>query len=108
MVLSATNGQEALEVLDSVVLSPDYIFLDINMPVMDGRKCLEEIRRNPRFRDINVVMYSTTSNQDEINNCKLLGARFLVKPDKFSKLVKSLAFILGYSNDKTEFFFVVF
>lgn len=40
VVLTATNGQQALDLLNNLIIAPDFIFLDINMPVMDGRKCL--------------------------------------------------------------------
>jgi CheY-like chemotaxis protein len=107
-ILKAANGYEALELLKSHVLMPDYIFLDINMPMMDGKACLQEIKNDPALKEIPVVMYSTTSNQSEITHYKTLGANFLVKPDRFSHLVKSLMFILGYSHERSQFFFVFF
>ena len=107
-ILKAANGHEALEVLKTHVLMPDYIFLDINMPLMDGKTCLHEIKKDPALKKIPVVMYSTSSNQTEIMHFKTLGANFLVKPDRFSNLVKSLMFILGYSPERSEFFFVLF
>jgi CheY-like chemotaxis protein len=105
LVLIATNGQEALQMLEDHVLMPDYIFLDINMPMMDGQACLREIKANAKLKDIPVVMYSTTNNSTEILKYKTMGANFLVKPHQFSKLVKSLAVILGYSDERSDFFF---
>jgi CheY-like chemotaxis protein len=105
IVLKATNGQEALQILEDHVLMPDYIFLDINMPMMDGQSCLREIKANAKLKDIPVVMYSTTNNTSEISKYKMMGANFLVKPHQFSKLVKSLAVILGYSDDRSDYFF---
>lgn len=108
IVLKAGNGQEALHILENHMLMPDYIFLDINMPLMDGKTCLQEIKRSEKLREIPVVMYSTSNNATEISNYKMMGARFLVKPHQFSKLVKSLAIILGYSDGQSEFYFFVF
>ena len=105
IVLKASNGQEALQILEDHVLMPDYIFLDINMPMMDGQSCLREIKANAKLKDIPVVMYSTTNNMSEISKYKTMGASFLVKPHQFSKLVKSLAVILGYSDEKSDYFF---
>jgi CheY-like chemotaxis protein len=105
IVLKATNGQEALHILENHMLMPDYIFLDINMPLMDGKTCLQEIKKSKKLQDIPVIMYSTTNNATEISNYKLMGARFLVKPHQFSKLVKSLAIILGYNSGRSEFVF---
>lgn len=106
VILKASNGHEALEILDSQILKPDYIFLDINMPLMDGKVCLQEIKKNERFKDIPVIMYSTSNNKAEIRQYKLMGANFLVKPDRFTQLVKSLNFILGYSDERSDFFFI--
>jgi CheY-like chemotaxis protein len=106
IVLKASNGQEALQILEDHVLMPDYIFLDINMPMMDGHSCLREIKSNEKLKDIPVVMYSTTNNSTEINKYKLMGANFLVKPHQLSKLVQSLSVILGYSDGKSDYFFV--
>lgn len=107
VILRASNGHEALHILENHMLMPDYIFLDINMPMMDGKVCLQEIKKNERLKDIPVIMYSTTSNKTEIKHYKMMGANFLVKPDRFAHLVKSLNFILGYSNERSDFFFIV-
>jgi CheY-like chemotaxis protein len=106
IVLKATNGQEALRILENHMLMPDYIFMDINMPLMDGKTCLQEIKKSEKLQEIPVVMYSTTNNETEISKYKLLGARFLVKPHQFSKLVKSLQIILGYSDGRSEFLYL--
>jgi CheY-like chemotaxis protein len=109
VILKAANGIEALDVLENHLLMPDYIFLDINMPLMDGKACLQSIKQDERFREIPVVMYSTTSNQTEISQYKMMGANFLIKPDSHSRLVKSLGLILGYSsgNGSSGFFFIL-
>ena len=44
-LLTARNGRDALALLGTADLLPNYIVLDINMPGMDGRSCLQEIRR---------------------------------------------------------------
>lgn len=106
VVMKARNGSDALHLLGNHLLLPDFIFLDINMPMMDGRECLLEIKKNPKLQRIPVVMYSTTNNKNEIQEYKNMGANFLVKPSHFFKLVKSLAFILGYSNKNSDYFFI--
>jgi CheY-like chemotaxis protein len=92
----AKDGRDALRLLTrELVLPPDYIFLDINMPIMNGRETLIEIKKNTRLRDIPVIMYSTTSDTKEIKSYYDLGAYdFLIKPHHFNKLVEALGSIV--------------
>lgn len=88
--VEAYNGVEALKILQRDQLLPAFIFLDINMPFMNGQKCLAELKRNPVYKDIPVVMYSTTRDERQIEECKLMGASFLTKPNTYDELVSSL------------------
>ena len=92
--VEAYNGLEALKILKRNSWLPDYIFLDINMPLMNGRKCLEEIKKNESYKDIPVIIYSTTNDKNQIEECRKLGADFLTKPDSFDVLIKALTKIL--------------
>jgi CheY-like chemotaxis protein len=89
--LYAKDGLVAMHLLERLTTLPDYIFLDINMPVMDGRECLEEIKADPRLKAIPVIMYSTTANPVEISSFKKLGAQdFVIKPSGFVQLINRL------------------
>lgn len=107
VVMKARNGEDALHLLENHLLLPDFIFLDINMPMMDGKTCLQEIKKIEKLKDVPVIMYSTSSNKAEILQFKSMGAGFLVKPNHFSKLVRSLSFILGYTKEPSEYFFLI-
>jgi CheY-like chemotaxis protein len=61
LCITVCDGKQLLRSLRKVHELPDVIFLDINMPVMDGRECLIRLKRNRRLRTIPVVIYSTTS-----------------------------------------------
>ncbi len=62
--VDAKNGAEALNKLKIPDFKkPDIIFLDLNMPVMDGRQFLREVKRSDSYNDIPVVIYSTSSNE---------------------------------------------
>jgi CheY-like chemotaxis protein len=95
---SATNGEEALQMLESGPSLPHYIFLDINMPVMDGKSFLMAIKKNSRLKSIPVVVYSTTADQKEIKELRLLGADYIGKPTSFEVLKQSLSKYLGQST----------
>ncbi|MHC0446458.1 response regulator [Flavobacterium sp. 3-218] len=60
----AENGAAAFEKLRSGSFAkPDLIFLDLNMPIMDGRAFLQQIKADPNFKDIPVIIYSTSSSE---------------------------------------------
>jgi CheY-like chemotaxis protein len=96
--LVAQNGNQAMDILCSDLL-PDVVFLDINMPVINGKAVLAEIRKDNRFKDMPVVMYSTTIHPSEREEYKKMGAdHFLIKHTHFQDLCDSLAVILKASN----------
>ncbi len=79
-LLEACDGEEALNLLRKAVKLPDFIFLDLNMPYMNGRECLKELKADTTLKRIPVIIYSTTSFQEEIDGTKKLGAaHFLTK-----------------------------
>lgn len=92
--LVAENGRKAMDILQAELL-PDFIFLDINMPVINGKSILTEIRKDNKFENTPVVMYSTTMNPVEIEEYKKLGAtHFLIKHNHFQDLCDALSMIL--------------
>jgi CheY-like chemotaxis protein len=92
--LLARNAKEALHILKDTLL-PDYIFLDIRMPMLDGKAVLAELRKNRRLRSVPVIMYSGSILNSEIDEYKDLGAsQFLSKPANFQTLVESLKQII--------------
>jgi CheY-like chemotaxis protein len=100
----AKDGKAALNLLTKeMVMPPEYIFLDINMPIMNGRETLIELKKNTRLRDIPVIMYSTTSDTKEIKSFYELGAHdFLIKPHNFNKLVEALTSIIVSNKRKIK------
>ena len=85
------SGIEALERLTPNHLLPDYIFLDLNMPRMNGIQCLAEIKKQDRLSYIPVVIYSTSSGQSFIDDALNHGAvNFITKPSRISDLVTIL------------------
>lgn len=93
--LVADSAASALEILSDRQRIPDYIFLDMNMPRMNGLECLKLIKNNHALNHIRVVMYSTSSNPMHVKEFKRLGAEFLSKPERFETLVKNLSEILN-------------
>ncbi len=88
-LLTAGEGQEALDLLGSVTVRvPDYIFLDINMPGMNGKTFLKELKLHDCYKNIPVVVYSTSSTKKDREDAHDLGAyRFLTKPTSLHDIV---------------------
>jgi len=84
----ANDGAKAIEQLKADELNvPDCIFIDMNMPRMDGIDCLEQIKKMDHLRDIPVCMFSTSADPTLVARTKVLGAvEFIVKPADISVL----------------------
>lgn len=93
---TAFNGQEGLRKLEmGVIPIPSVIFVDLNMPRVNGKQFLLAMKKNPQFRDILTVVYSTSATQKDIEETKLLGASFyLEKQPDYSILKEELQKIL--------------
>ena len=75
----ANNGKEALNRLENASALPSIIFMDINMPVMNGIECLRKIKGNSFTKNIPVVMLSTSNKNMDI--FQQIGANsFIQKP----------------------------
>jgi len=82
IVKEAEDGEVALTLLaedrDNL---PDYIFLDLNMPRKDGRAVMKALKDDPQFRKIPVFILSTSSDPNDKEDARLLGANsFITKP----------------------------
>ncbi len=94
--VSADNGLDALAHLRTVNPAPSLIFMDLNMPLMNGFECLEEIKKEERFKNIPVVIFSTSNNPQDWEQSRLLGAKmFLTKVPDFTLFKNKLFNILS-------------
>ncbi len=77
----------ALQKLKTRQTLADLIFLDLNMPIMNGKQFLGEMMKSEELRQIPVIVFSTSAQLETIRETKELGARdFITKPPKFSEL----------------------
>lgn len=99
--LTASNAKKGMEMLgQSSDFIPDYIFLDLNLPGMDGKKCLTELKKLPHLQSVPVIMYSTSSYINDIRETKRLGASgFVTKPSDVNLLIKTLSEIFSNKYD---------
>lgn len=76
---------------------PALIMLDLNMPGMDGMQVLGRIRKDENLKQIPVVIWTTSSNEKDIDACYALGANaYMQKPVIFDDLVASIRRLKEY------------
>jgi CheY-like chemotaxis protein len=88
-ILHSANGFDALEQLNKAKLErnlPCLIILDINMPGMNGREALIRIRQSEDFKTIPVVLFTTSSSEQDKAFARKWEAEFITKPLVFSEL----------------------
>jgi CheY-like chemotaxis protein len=94
----ASSGNEALRTLIDIYPLPDYIFMDLNMHGLNGKECLAEIKNNVRTRHIQVIIFTTSHMEEDIQMTRKLGASyFLVKPNNFNDLCQAIVRIMTHS-----------
>jgi CheY-like chemotaxis protein len=88
MVTVAVTGGHMLIMLENFPTAslPNLIFLDINMPCQSGIDCLSKLRSTPRYNDIRIIMWSTSTADADIDNCYSRGANLYLPKDVFFKL----------------------
>ncbi|GAB3517954.1 response regulator [Emticicia fontis] len=95
-LITVNDGKELIKTIekpgDEV---PDIIFLDLNMPRMNGIECLTRIRSKAHLQNVPCIIMTTTDSQEEVNKAFKAGANlFLIKPAEFDGLKKLIEKIL--------------
>lgn len=90
----ASDGDEGLAKLIDFPQNPDIIFLDINMPKMDGKEFVTVVKQNAKLRHIPIVIYSTTITAHDMQIFNKHGVfHFFNKPSDFTLLCQGLEYI---------------
>jgi len=101
--ITASNGLEALQLLKRAVKKPDFVFLDLNLPFMNGKECLAEIKSIPALVSIPVIIYTTSKLKKDIDEVYKLGAaNFLTKPNSFREIIEMVSNVFSVSGKKGE------
>jgi CheY-like chemotaxis protein len=94
-LVQANNGTEVISFLEQHPDSlPGIIVLDLNMPVMDGKQTLQWLKQNEQFKDIPVMVFTTSSREDDIKLCKTYDCTFFRKPTLYRDLLHIIQIIL--------------
>jgi CheY-like chemotaxis protein len=95
------NANDAIEFLKNTFQKPDYIFLDVNLPRTNGKQLLVQLKNNPQYSDIPVIIYTNLKHPQQIEEFYKLGASFyLIKPAGFEPLKKSINDVICGLYDK--------
>jgi CheY-like chemotaxis protein len=100
MLWLAENGEHALEVLETHYKNqqlPCLIVLDLNMPKMNGTQTLVKLKADERFRNIPVIIYSTSINPLEKEKCLQIGAHsYITKPVSYNEGLETAKVFLQF------------
>ncbi len=79
---------------------PDLILLDLNMPLMSGREVLAQLKTDPRFRSIPVIILTTSTSIEDVKVCYDLGANsYITKQAHFDGLLSAIQTLKAYWFD---------
>lgn len=98
-VVTALNGVEALEFLEKAKSNgelPCLIIMDINMPLMDGKQTLVEIKKDKDLNGVPVVMFTTSSSQLDVAFCEQYGVEFITKPINMQGFYTTIEKLLSF------------
>jgi CheY-like chemotaxis protein len=90
--ISVHDGEQLMKLLTNETnIIPHILFLDLNMPRKNGFECLSEIKQNKKFKDLPVIIFSTSFEQEVVNMLFKNGAQYFIrKPSEFSQFKKIL------------------
>jgi CheY-like chemotaxis protein len=97
--LSFSSFSDAEPVLEKRANDIGVIFIDLNMPRINGKEGLIQLRKDPVYDSKPLIIYSTSNNPDDVKECLKNGATaFITKPSKINTLVSELSNYLVSSN----------
>lgn len=103
-----SGADEVLDYLShDFIILPDLVFLDINMPGKDGFHVLKSLKKSERLKEIPVIMFSTSSEKNDMQKASKLGALgYAVKPSLLSDLEKIMDVAINklvYSSEPSQY-----
>ncbi|TGE27764.1 response regulator [Hymenobacter metallicola] len=109
-LLRCEDGDQALQYLQGYGKHenwpqqlPVFVLLDLNLPGTDGRTVLETLKRDPRLQSIPVIIFSTSTNSRDIEDCYRLGANsYLTKPIEYAALEEKTRLLVRYWLNTSE------
>ena len=102
-IFVASNGIQLMGLLANAKQLPDFIFLDLNMPIKTGFECLKEIRSTEKWKTVKIVILSTSSQPEQIKEAYKMGADlYLQKPNSYNTFRDTLSKCLQMDWDSLK------
>lgn len=96
-IYRATTGEGCLSLLRAGSFRPAVVLLDLNMPGLDGRDTLNEIKSDPALRELPVIVVTTSANPRDVESCYRAGANaYHVKPVRYVEHLQVLISLFQY------------
>lgn len=93
-IINASDGEEALEKIGKE--KPDLVLLDVIMPKMDGLAVLSEVKKDPKTKEIPIIMLTAKGQKsDEKKGIELGAEDYITKPFSPSHLLHKIEEVLG-------------
>jgi CheY-like chemotaxis protein len=89
----AQNGTEVLSYLEQQS-APGLIVLDLNMPIMDGKQTLKWLKEHQDYKNIPVMIFTTSSREEDLKLCKSYDCTFFRKPTLYRDLLHVVQIML--------------
>ena len=100
---TVNDGIELMQYLSTLKDFPDLLFLDLNMPRKGGMECLFEIKADAKLHQLQVVIFSTSLDNEVVNQLYELGANhYIRKPGEFSQLKKVIFEAIEVATQKNQ------
>lgn len=96
-LIEAEDGEKALEILKSIDSLPDIIFLDLNMPKINGIEFLKILKEDTVLRYLPTIILTTSNNRKDVLECYKHGvAGYIIKPLKYDEYINKIGIALSY------------
>ena len=98
-LVEVRNGREALDYLNKARIKgklPCLVILDINMPILDGKKTRSIIKEDKELKALPVVMFTTSNSELDRMYCQKFNTRMITKPPDFQTLQSTVLEMLQF------------
>lgn len=93
---TAIDGFAALDYLRNKPELPGLVIMDLNMPGLNGKEVIRELKNDPRLQHVPIVAFTTSANPSDRMECARFGVDMVTKPITFDDLTRTVNILLGY------------